>query len=535
MKTTNMTMKLKRPTGSPRRLRWLPGAMLLAWATTQTLGATWDVAIQNFAFVPANLTIDVGDTVRWTQKDAVTHTTTSGPNGVADGLWDSGNMTLAANTTFSFTFTEAGTHPYFCRPHKSFMRGTITVNAAAQGPTVSLTEPTNNAVFIEPATLTLTAQATPGSNPITKVQFFSNATQVAELAAPPYSVTLSNLVAGSYTFAAAAVDSSGLNATSAPVAVTVEAPTPTTLTGIETVGALGVRIAWSGGTPPYLLQKKAALGDSAWTNVVSTEDMSIIVARDSDTAFYRVQSATDRTVTPFTVWMNGGAERPDAVDTPATGFGTLTVSGDTLTVNVSFSGLSAPASAAHIHGIATTSESSGVLIPLNVPASAVGTITGTYDLSGLTADQRDALLHGHTYLNIHTSNHPAGEIRGQVAPVLWDTALSGAAERPDPVNTPASGYGDFWLVGNEFTYDVDYADLTAAATAAHLHGPADAETAAGVLQPLTPEDTLGTTGAFSGTLTLTPEQLAAVVDGLTYVNIHTANHPNGEVRGQVAP
>ena len=536
MKTTDMKTKTNRQTVWRLPVRWWCGVVLIAGVTARALGATWDVAIQNFAFVPATLTIAAGDTVRWTQQDAVTHTTTSGPNGVADGLWDSGSMTLAANTTFAFTFPEPGTYPYFCRPHKSFMRGTITVNAAAQGPAVSLTEPTNNAVFIEPATITLSAQAIPGGNPIALVHFLSNATQVAELMAPPYAVTLSNLAAGSYTFAAQAIDAGGLNATSAPVTVTVQAPTPATFSGIAPVGGLGVKLSWEGGTPPYLLQKKAALTDDAWLDVVSTEDSAIIVARDSDAAFYRVVSHTDSAVTSFTVWLNGGAERPTAVDTPATGFGTLTLSGNTLTVNVRFSGLSAPATAAHVHGIATTAESTGVLLPLDVPASTAGTITGTYDLSGLTADQRDALLHGHTYLNIHTSNNPSGEIRGQVAPVLWDTLLSGAAERPDPVNTPASGYGDFWLIGDEFTYDVDYADLTAEAKAAHLHGPADAETAAAVLQGLAPEDNaLDTTGAFSGTLTLAPEQLAAVVDGLTYVNIHTANHPDGEVRGQVAP
>lgn len=120
------------------------------------------------------------------------------------------------------------------------------------------------------------------------------------------------------------------------------------------------------------------------------------------------------------------------------------------------------------------------------------------------------------------------------ASILWEAGPSGDAERPNPVTTTASGYGDFWLVGNEFTYDVGHADLTSVATAAHLHGPADHETAAGVLQPLVPRGALGTSGAFSGTLTLTLDQLAAVGDERSYVSVHTATNPGGEVRGQVA-
>jgi hypothetical protein len=173
-------------------------------------------------------------------------------------------MTVGANSTFSYTFTTAGTYPYFCRPHSTFMTGRITVNPSAQPPTVSLIAPAQNAVFIAPAAVVLAAEATPGGTPIEHVQFFANATQVGEL-----------------------------------------------------------------------------------------------------------------------------------------------------------------------------------------------------------------------------------------------------------------------------SHDVHYADLTSPATAAHLHGPADFETAAGVLQPLTPDGALGTHGAFRGTLTLTLDHLAAVLDELTYVNLHTEAHSGGEGRGQV--
>lgn len=509
------------------------GWAFLAGAAPRVRAATWDVAIQNFAFVPANLTINVGDTVRWTQKDAAIHTTTSGANGVADGLWNSGNMSLSANRVFSFTFNTPGTYPYYCVPHPATMRATIVVKAV-QGPTVSLTEPADAAVFLAPATIALTAQVSPGGNPVAKVLFYSNAVQVAEVTAPPYTTTLSQLAPGPYSFTAEAVDTGGLKAASTSVSVTVEAPTPATLTGVERVGALGVRLAWTGGNAPFLLQRKSALGDAAWTDVASTEHHEIVVARETDAAFYRVASHTDRTVTPFTTWLSGGAERPNPVDTAGTGFGSLILAGNTLTVDVAFSGLSGAATAAHIHGIAPTSTSAGVLVGLQVPPSAAGRITGTYDVSALTEEQRHALVHGHTYINIHTAKNPTGEVRGQVAPVLWEAVLSGSAERPNPVNTPGTGHGNFWLVGNELTYSVSYSGLSSTAVASHLHGPADYEAAAGVLQHLEAEGPLGVAGTFQGMLTLTLSQLAAVVDELTYVNVHTATNPGGEVRGQVA-
>ncbi len=515
--------------------RWWTFWTAVTLAATPGFGATWEVAIQNFVFSPKDLTIKAGDTVRWTQKDAITHTTTSGPNGVADGIWDSGSMTLSANTVFSFTFTNAGTFPYFCRPHKSSMRGTITVEAAAQPPSIQLLTPTNGAVFIEPASVTLSANALEGSSPLTRVTFYSNATQVAQVLAPPYSVTLSNLTPGSYAFSAQVTDSAGQQAMSAAATVTVQAPVPATVASLEPAGLLGWKLTWSGGTPPFLVETKGDLNDAAWTDLATTSDSATTVARLGEAGYYRIVSHTDKSVVALTALLNGASERPNPVASAASGFGAFSLSGNSLTVHLHYSGLSGPATGAHIHGIADPTQSAGVLVPLVVPAAAAGTIAGVYDVSGLTAEQRDALLHGRTYVNLHTGAHPSGEIRGQVAPVLWNTSLSGTAERPTPVETSASGYGAFWLVGNELTYDVDYDGLSSTATMAHLHGPADVENSASVLQGLEVEGALGLSGAFSGRLTLTPVQLEALLDGMTYVNVHSGNHAAGELRGQLAP
>jgi plastocyanin len=79
------------------------------------------VSIAGFAFSPSSLEIDVGTTVTWTNEDGVTHTVTAadgpGTDAEATDLFDSGG--LAGGDTFSFTFDEAGTYYYACRPHWS--------------------------------------------------------------------------------------------------------------------------------------------------------------------------------------------------------------------------------------------------------------------------------------------------------------------------------------------------------------------------------------------------------------------------------
>jgi plastocyanin len=91
-------------------------------------GATHNVNQTGFTFVPANITIQVGDTVMWTHS-AGSHTVTNG-TGAADvnaGVLFDAPLT-AANPTFQYVFNTPGTVPYFCRPHEGLgMKGTITV------------------------------------------------------------------------------------------------------------------------------------------------------------------------------------------------------------------------------------------------------------------------------------------------------------------------------------------------------------------------------------------------------------------------
>ena len=106
-----------------------------------------------------------------------------------------------------------------------------------------------------------------------------------------------------------------------------------------------------------------------------------------------------------------------------------------LTVNESWSGLSAGATGAHIHCCASTAATGPVAIDFIASAFPVGSMSGSYThtfdlmsassyssayitLVGSVLNARNAvvtgMLAGQTYLNIHDSLFPAGEIRGQL-------------------------------------------------------------------------------------------------------------------------
>ena len=89
-------------------------------AVTTVASGGAQVALQNFAFSPASVTVKVGDTVTWTNKDSTGHTVASD-----DGTTFT-SPTMATGATFSFTFTKAGTYAYHCSIHPN-MKGTVVV------------------------------------------------------------------------------------------------------------------------------------------------------------------------------------------------------------------------------------------------------------------------------------------------------------------------------------------------------------------------------------------------------------------------
>ena len=108
----------------------LTAALAMAFGTTgtsqqsSTVNArqkpeTAEVKIDNFSFAPGALTVPVGTTVTWTNRDDIPHTVVS-----TDGAFKS--KVLDTDEKFSFTFSKAGSYPYFCSIHPK-MTGKVIV------------------------------------------------------------------------------------------------------------------------------------------------------------------------------------------------------------------------------------------------------------------------------------------------------------------------------------------------------------------------------------------------------------------------
>ena len=134
---------------------------------------------------------------------------------------------------------------------------------------------------------------------------------------------------------------------------------------------------------------------------------------------------------------------------PGIGTADVSVTGNLLSVTVDWSGLTAPATAAHIHCCGTQPTNLNVAVPfVGFPSATAGSYSHSFDLtdpsvynppyltaSGGTAALAEAALiaafnagvnssTGQAYVNIHTSTFPGGEIRGYLSPVPEPTSLA---------------------------------------------------------------------------------------------------------------
>lgn len=123
-----------------------------------------------------------------------------------------------------------------------------------------------------------------------------------------------------------------------------------------------------------------------------------------------------------------------------------------------------------------------------------------------------------------------GMLAPQSSMVTLTTQLRGSNEVP-PVAGNASGQVDAVLDKHTgvLKWQLSYAGLSGPATAAHFHGPAMVGANAGIALPFTGV----VTSPMSGHATLTAAQMADLLAGKWYANIHTARNPGGEIRGQM--
>jgi Cu/Zn superoxide dismutase len=211
--------------------------------------------------------------------------------------------------------------------------------------------------------------------------------------------------------------------------------------------------------------------------------------------------------------------------------GTLTKSdtGAALNWDLSFGGLTGDAVAAHIH-IAARGTAGPVVVPLCSPCTSGATGTANINATVLDAIQTDR-----AYVNVHTKTNPAGEIRGQVSPAATlKTALRASQERPKPKGNVRRARGAFTVTITKqgssavLVWQLTFSRLSGKATAAHIHSGARGKSGP-VIVPLCAPCKTGARGR----ATVNASVLNALESGRTYVNVHTAKNPAGEIRGQL--
>ncbi len=234
--------------------------------------------------------------------------------------------------------------------------------------------------------------------------------------------------------------------------------------------------------------------------------------------------------TTFAARLTGIQEEPPVASNGlGTGFFTLTSTG--LAYQITVDGLTSPITVAHFH-LGPIGVSGGVLQAITFTGN---TASGTW-----TIDPTDVinLLLGTIYCNVHTNNNPGGEIRGQLMPASgagFDTRMTGPQEVP-PNNTAGTATGTFRLTQAGFVFNFTADDLTGPIIAAHFHSGQRGNPGAPI-RVITSNEINGTTGAGVWTASdpspLNPTQMASLLSEGIYVNLHTAQTPGGEVRGQV--
>ena len=272
-----------------------PGARLSQWVLTGLATSALissppvlasnlaTVNIGDFFFSPTAVTINVNDQVRWTWVGSIGHTTTSDT-----GLWDSGVNGNGA--TFVHTFTTAGRFPYHCTVHP-FMMAAITVQPANMPPTIAITNPPNGSVFASPATFSISAKASDTDGSVTNVSFLQGTTSLGNIQKSPYLVTVHDLGAGDYTFAAVASDNGGLEATNA-ITIHVVAPTPITLSKLQRLSPTSFQFSYSAVAGlQYVVQRSGDLThwNALATNVAkSGSEIFLDQSATENPGFYRV-------------------------------------------------------------------------------------------------------------------------------------------------------------------------------------------------------------------------------------------------------
>jgi CHRD domain len=271
------------------------------------------------------------------------------------------------------------------------------------------------------------------------------------------------------------------------------------------------------------MKKPAALCATAVTLVLALTVAGAAVAR--------TQATTINVTAAMTAAQEVPAPTGDVTVARGTFSATVTRSetGAVMTWQLSFSGLTGAAGAAHVH-IAPRGQAGPVAVPLCGPCVSPASGTANIDASVV-----NALETGRAYANVHTAANAPGEIRGQIGVrASVNATLTAGQETPKPKGNVRRARGTFTATLTKsgtigtITWRLTFSRLTGRALAAHIHRGARGK-AGPVVVPLCGPCRSGA----RGTTTLQASVLNALEAGRTYVNVHTRRNPAGEIRGQL--
>jgi hypothetical protein len=240
-------------------------------------------------------------------------------------------------------------------------------------------------------------------------------------------------------------------------------------------------------------------------------------------------------VKQWSIPLSATFENPIPAGRSETGNADLTLyDNNTLSYHIMISNLAASdaLTLAHIHaGDAITSGP--VILNLN-PTFANGMATGTVDVPRTSLV--DSIKNGSVYVNVHSTQFPAGLLRGQMDKTIdfaMDVALSSANEVPAGTSTSAAtGIATLRLTSDKvLLYKIVVNNLEAndTITVAHIHDGA-AGVNAGVKVPLAAS--LADFGVVKS-VTLDDANFTLVKTGAAYVNVHSKRKGGGLIRGQI--
>lgn len=199
-----------------------------------------------------------------------------------------------------------------------------------------------------------------------------------------------------------------------------------------------------------------------------------------------------------------------------------------------YQNLTTALSGSHVHSPAAPGATAGVLFAITNTGGTSGTLKAS---ATLTLAQEADLVAGNMYVNVHSSTYTGGEIRGQLTSTTvgqtdyFTGRIQGAQEVP-PNGSLAmgavttlldKGTGMVYLTGS-------FTGLSANASGAHIH-KANPTVDGPVIIAL--EITADTKGTIHVASAITPLDITLMTAGGTYVNIHNADYPGGEIRGQL--